>query len=438
MYSKKGDKAFSQNKKEEGLNYYQKAIDIYKTIPENSTALNNIALIYMSKYDLGRKESDYDHALNNMDKAVELAPSNSIILSNASNYHAVKAYRDILSHYLNLDVLELSANLDLFSYLYIDQKGKQLFIEKLMQHASDKKSLNYLNKALILSPKNMTHINTLYHKTSFLALNSELKKISEHILKTEIDLNDSEVETQKYRRGEYDKKNIEYYNTQLERMNTLLKKINKDKSPKEHAIIQSYIIRINIELSRYNGDLNVHEMLQEAEKSHALLKSSETRGIYEGALVNKILLMFKQQNEQSNTFFEKYHRIYSSNVLLSLILKTHPDFKKQFLATPEKRLLENLIVQSQKDFPDHPSSLDWFLLKQLDSEYTDYIMKSLQKNNTRKYNHIVYTHLSTNQEINFIYQYIQELIDEKPGNIKKLISEAKEKELVIPEKLMNL
>lgn len=90
--SAKGRKAHEENKNDQAFSYLQQSIDAYEEISEGASQSNNIALTYLSKYRIGFESSDLDAVLINMDKAVSLAPEDSIVLGNAAFQYFTKAY----------------------------------------------------------------------------------------------------------------------------------------------------------------------------------------------------------------------------------------------------------------------------------------------------------------------------------------------------------
>ncbi len=432
LLSAKGHLAASEYKKREALNYYQQSIDVYKGIPEDATQLNNIALIYMSKYRLGYAIKDFDKALESLDKAVALVPEDSIVLSNAADQHLLKAYTNLQTPYIDLQSLEMSPSLNMFSYLYRDQKGKDIFIEKLKNHSSFKKGVSYLEKAVLLSPKNVSNLASLVAIYSFIDDQQSIEQLATRFENSELDLESYAKSRKLYLSGEDDQKSLKKINDYLANVDQLLAKKRNSAKAINSAILQSYWIASKMNASTFDGASYSTLLLNKARKVYASLPSSSTRGDLESALIYRLTEKVRAQSSKFKAIYEQYGRSINDTNLLALAMSQDKEILNFVASQGEANELQALLAESYKNFPKSPSVIDWFILNSLGNKLADKVGDALRNSPIQVSKNLLAYKQTASKEFIALHQYMMLKLQGDNEQAKKLLRTAIDNGAQIP------
>ncbi|WP_444997752.1 hypothetical protein [Aliikangiella sp. IMCC44359] len=431
IHSTKGHKAVKDNNKKSALNYYQKAIDIYKTIPEDATQLNNIALIYSSKYYVGNNLNDFNLSLEYMDKAIKLVPEDSTVLLNAAHQHLEKAYIDVLSNYIELNLLESSLSLDYFSFLYRNDKEKNKFRTLLSNNASFKKALSYLQKSLLIAPKNANTLGNVVSIYRFFKMNDELEQLAQRFENISLDIESQKVSIAEYRNDINTEKLIENYKRNIKNET---EKLNKNKNqPVNLAIIRSELLNNRLYLKTVGQHVDLKALIKLAELNYKEAPSSSTRGDFENVLLEKIIEKGIANSEKFSAFYNDYEKVFNRTVLVAIALDKFPEFKNVFITSAEGKLLESLLVKGYKAFPDGQSVTDWFLLQHFANPIAKEVKFSLLSDELREVKKVLYEKVSANQEQVIALEILSLLLEGKISQAKQLNKQAIADGLVFPK-----
>ena len=433
LLTAKGRKAASENNKNKALKMYQQAIKVYETIPEDATQLNNIALIYISKYRVAFQQQDFTKALEKMDKAVALVPEDSIVLNNAAYQHLEKAYTDILSPYIDFVSLEVSPSLSYFSYLYEDQAKKDEFIDKLAKHSSYKKALGYMQKAMLLAPKNVEILDDLYSLYNFMDSEEEIKQLATRFEKIELDLQQQANDISDFRNGINKEKNLRELERYLTDLKANIRKPVNVKHKTNNIILSSTLIATQLRKLAY-GKVVEHEEIEALARANLKVnRSSSNVGDLEIALVHKLLVKGAKKLPDLAKFLDEYRIIFDETSLLAIALGSDEAFNRFVMASSEKIELEQLIAEGIKNFPDNPSILNWKILSSFNNPKAEEIKKSFAANPIENQKDSLLFKRTAHQEYILFYKLLKLEMNGYKDKAKKLNDDAIAKGILIPD-----
>ena len=416
LLSAKGRKAHEENKNDQALSYLQQSIDAYEKISESATQLNNIALIYLSKYRIGFESSDLDAVLINMDKAVSLAPEDSIVLGNAAFQYFTKAYLDVLNQHIDFKALEASPSLDLFSYIYGDSKQKDELREQLRNNSSFIKGVNYLEKAALLAPKNISFFDELIEVYSFMKDEEGLSRLVNRFDGLGLDLDGQQKELLDYRSGASHEKSLSDSVDYITRNEINLKKPENKINKYNQAILRSYFVSIKINMAVYGQPSDSKELLAITRDNYSNNISTSTRSDLESALVHYLIQTGKSELGQFAVFAKEYELIFKEKLLFSLALNQVDTFKEFVLQSEQGKELMSLIEFGMDEFPETPNIVDWKILHELGNQKASEIVQAYRSNNNIQQQYLLGFKRTSNQE--YIH-YTKVLEQEMLGNIKE-------------------
>lgn len=151
----RGLKALQQGNKPLAADYLRKAVAGYEALPKSSATLNNGALVCFSLYEATGSAADQQRGLSMIEEAVAMDPGDSILLHNTTYFLIRRAVLDVNRDTVNLAALGAKPGLDTLPVLYRDEFGRAQIYRQLQDTESMKKAQGYLDKALLLAPKEL-------------------------------------------------------------------------------------------------------------------------------------------------------------------------------------------------------------------------------------------------------------------------------------------
>jgi|GEM_PF-6732560 len=410
LYSAKAARAERNNEVDTALALYQKSIDVYNLMPEQTSAYNNMALVYMGKFQLGKNESDFDMALTYMDKAVNLSPDDSIVLSNAADYYGLRAYREILKSRINLSVLEQRASIDLFPYFYNNETEKQQLIEELKNSEFYPKLVEYTRKAMLLAPKDIGAFSKSYILFYFLRDETEIASLVQRI--SHITVNDAESleRLQQYRLAETDKEDIEKVNEAIALSSKKYQHLDAQKNPLEYTVVSVDSVEMQLSLAERGENIASAEIFDKTKAIYQQFPCSATRSIIIEAAQTHFIAQARRQSSAFEDFYQRFNRIMNGEYLIGFAAQTLPGFVEQFSSDPMLQQYLRLMQESEDNFPSQASSTRWFVFHSFGLDYAKNIQARYKESTLAPYILKISTGVTANQEYIVLANYINLLI----------------------------
>ena len=149
----KGDSAVSHGRHKEAERHYRQALAVYAKQPENSSTLNNAALVHFNLFSLTGKREAFRRGADKVERALSLQPSDRILLGNTAFTLARVAALDVIGDRLDFAALQTDVELEDLYYLY-DNKQQQAEVQaRLASRPAAQKARSYLEKVLVLAPR---------------------------------------------------------------------------------------------------------------------------------------------------------------------------------------------------------------------------------------------------------------------------------------------
>ena len=416
LLSAKGRKAHEENKNAQALSYLQQSIDAYEKIPESASQLNNIALIYLSKYRIGFDSSDLNAVLTNMDKAVSLAPEDSIVLGNTAFQYFTKAYLDVLSPHIDFKALETSPTLGLFSYIYGSVAQKDQLRVQLRNNSSFKKGISYIEKAALLAPKNKSFFDELIGIYSFMKDEDGLSRLVSRFDGVDLDLDGQQKRLAEYRSGASHEKSLSDSVDYITRNEISVKSPENRNNQYNQAILRSYFISTKISMTAYGHPDGSKELLALARTNYSNSVSTSTRADLESALIHYLIQSGKTELGQFAEFAKKYELILNESILFSVALDQVGTFKEYVLQSEQSKELMSLIELGMSAFPQTPNIVDWKILHELGNPKASQVAKAYQSNKHIQQQYLLGFKRTSNQEHISVTQALEQ---EMLGNTKE-------------------
>ena len=364
LHATRAEQALINNDHAAAESHYGDAIEAYLNTPEGSSRHNNIALIYMDRYDISGNQSDFDLALENIDSAVELEPDDSIILYNAATLHAANIYGSLLTERVDLSLLKRRASRNLLSYFYDSSAAKKQLIAQAQAHASHPKMMDYLNRALLLAPKNSNVFATAYGTYHFERRGIDLGMLLDRLSLVAPQLSSAE-DLSRYRSGSEDAESIISLQEAISQHQEYYPELDPESHPLEYLILDIERIEYQLSMADYGEFGDLDQMQDRARMHYQNYPSSSTRNVYRKVLVQRLIRALRAEVPEFEHFYQEYNRVFGRQSLLTLAAQSIPGFVERIKQNSELNLLLEEINITHQAFSDWPGQEDWFFFNAL-------------------------------------------------------------------------
>jgi len=359
----RGSKALHQGNKSLAADFLGKAVNGYATLPKTSASLNNWALACFKLYEATGQVADQKHGMALLEEAMAMNPGDSILLHNTTYFLIARAVLDVNHDAINAAALGEQPGLHMLSVLYQDEPGRIQVYQQLRESEAMKKGLGYLDKALLLAPKEPDlYATALAIYGSFRDLN-ELQKLQQRFQIAAPDLAEARREALDAYSGAKDQKYLEKFQQRIQSLKVLAQTpaISGDALTLEYVTVALNEMQQNAWL--YGGTVDGRELLQTALAAYQKHHSSASRSTLQSAYFFRANEELAQQNPDYAALVKQTRRAVAPEYLICYLLEQGgplADLARKNENVTQAIALEKELVAS---FPSWASVNEWAMLR---------------------------------------------------------------------------
>lgn len=361
-----GVEAAEAGQKDKALALYDEALALYDGLPENSSSLNNSALVLMQRFDTSSDIADRNKALDRLVRAVELEPSGTILLQNTAYTFLNAVMYDLVSPHLDMQALELSGGLGELSYAYEDRDQWYAMMDKLKAMPRFTKVTSMYERVVLLAPKSPDAYETLTTLYRFIEDQDAMQGLLDRAKAADPDISEGINNTRLYRSGHYDEIAKTRSKTQEEQLREALARTDLDPASRSAA---SAMLSSNL-LSRhtYGQAFDADEVLALAESAWQLKPSAAARATLQQALCFRILDRLAKDNAQAKKTWQTLDRVQSNRQILAILIDQDAQIRSAVKQDPDMQRLLALRANQRERYPEAVSVSMWAITRYLDPE----------------------------------------------------------------------
>jgi hypothetical protein len=344
----------------------RKALADYAALPQEAAVLNNSGLISLDLYQATGDPEDYNHGLDLLEKSMALSPGNSMLIRNLTAFWANRACMDVASNALRLDLLKETSVRDTLPCLYTDEAGHEQLLGRLRQDPHMAKALFYLDKALLLAPRDANMAQSSLDLLSLLQDSTGLQKLAQQINTTAPNLSEVLADT----RAAYDPQNNP---DRLQRTTALMEHYQaliRDPAVQAHPLTLQYaqlqLASARRSSARYGAAPDSQALLDEAISLHRQAPSAATAA-------NLLAAHFFRANDQLKRLSPAYAQVeaqtrlaFPPEYLIASLLERNPAAAVLIRTNTEVLQAIELLKTSLRTLPSSLRLCDWAILRALD------------------------------------------------------------------------
>lgn len=357
-----GDRAMEQGRDDEAARQYQGVLDAYAARPRSSTTLNESALASYGMYQATGDDKALQRCYDYFQQAVDLEPSDTVLLSNAGFTLLSGALADVVGDAIDLRALRTEAGLPMLGHLYRDQAGRDAVVKRVKAHPGVARALSYVEKVTVLAPKNANAFSLLYVVHQFTRDEAALRKLEQRLRSADLDTSDQLERAKEFVGGAKDAQRIPTLTASLKRGADLIEAL-RPKGGRTAAVALCDQAETILGLDAYTGTADLDQAVALAQEADRLNPSAATSGTVTAALVTRAARQLRRADPAFDAFLRKYERSAGVAHLMAFAASEPGPFQKAVLGHADVKKALAIIRGWGKLFPDGGSPYEWALLK---------------------------------------------------------------------------
>jgi tetratricopeptide (TPR) repeat protein len=372
----RGARAESQGNDDEAAADYREAVTIYEQQPKSSDVLNNGGLACLSLFEVSGDRQAFDRGGEWLEKAVSLSPVDPLVLGNAASQMLRAAIQDLAGTGLNLRELQMSGQVDALYYLARDQKGLDDIRRRAREHAGLHKALNYLDRAIILAPKNSGWTGEALDIYSFLRDREALQRLARQVAAAPPDAEDATKKRLKYYRYEDEDFKKDRMRASIARTESLLARLRGREKGPEYAAALGSLVELKLSTDEDVAS-DADELVRLADESHHVAPSMAT---YEPLIVALLHRAGKKLAAEYPLYGQAVHgtgRAAPLTCVVALAMERSDALGKAARQNQDVQRAIALVASRAESFPECRSAVTWALLGAAEPSRADLRAKCL-------------------------------------------------------------
>jgi len=267
---------------------------------------------------------------------------------------------------LRLNALKEDPDSSMLSHLYSDEAGRTQVYQRLHDNEHMKKALNYLDKALLLAPKNVELYLAVSRLQGEFRDLAELQKLQQRAKTAALDASSDRKDWQTYYSGSKAKDQLEKLQGTLVKTEELLQSTEIRQHPLTLERVKCRVIGTRHAVAMFGGNVDAAAQLALARELHSPSASAVAEHTLLAALLFKAHTDLKARDTAYAALANKTHLSLSAQQLITLALERGGATADYIRANPEVREGVTIMVALCKRFPSSPQSGEWALIREFD------------------------------------------------------------------------
>ncbi len=363
-----GRKALRDGNRELAAQNLRKAVGGYEHLPQTAVVLNNCGLVYLDLYSATGNIADHDRGLAMIEQALSLEPGDSVLLINIAHLFIMRAYMDVVGDALHFSALKAAPGQSMLGHLYKDEAGRTAIMDRFRQNEHTKKGVAYLDKALLLAPKNAGLYALSLQLHDMLRDAAQLQKLSERIRIASPDLAPITRDTLETYAVAKDQERLERLQNEVRRYEGLL----NSPEVKDHPLTLEYAEVALDGFEQIGGQagaaIDSQKVLERAVTTYQRLPTSAGLASLIAAHFYRAHDELKQQNPAYAALAKSTFRALSPRELFALLLDRNDALAQLIRQNSNFRKGLDLLKQEGQIFPSYRQPEEWALFRTIDAD----------------------------------------------------------------------
>ncbi len=378
LNSVRGEKALRDGQRELAAQNFRKAIAGYEKMPKSAPMLNNCGLVYLSLYLVTGDIADHNRGLALLQEAITLDPGNSLLLLNTTHLLFTRAYMDVVGDAIRFDAIKESPDREILDHLFNDESQRRQICQQLSEDTYFKQALAYLDKALLLAPKNPTLYWMGVNAQNIFRNLTELQKLQQRFQIASPDPAESRQSMKGFYSGAHEKERMTQLTNEIQRLEGLLSVPAIKDHPLSLEFVRVKLIESRQQLTVGGAAVDSRKVLDEALAIYQLHQDNATLNALMTAYFFRGHDELCQQNAEYARLAGQTRRALSPRLLMAFLLERDDALSPQIRKNTSVLKALELVKEHGRRFPSFRPMNDWALFRTVDPAEADLASRQLK------------------------------------------------------------
>jgi len=360
-----GHRAMREGRDDEAATQFRAALDACNDLPRNEATFNQISLASYSLYGATGDPKDLARSVDAIQQAVALNQSDAVLLYNAGVTVTESTLTDVIGKRIDLHALHSPADVQALPFLYRDEAQRAALAKQLAEHPGFAKSMAYLDKVMVVSPKADRGYGPALALQSTILNDAGLRAIEQRIKTADIDTGNEVRQTQEFLAGTNDGKDAVRRAAALKRYETAATQARAAGGP-TLAMALDLQAATMLQRDQTGGTADPDKILQLTSEAHAAAPSKATHFMLLEAYEFRAFKQLRAADPALDQFAKQYYRSLGLSHMLAVLVQQNGPMGKVILAHPDYQKALALYKENMVLFPTDASGLTWAIFSVAD------------------------------------------------------------------------
>ena len=365
---------------------FRLAISIYEKQVDSTASFNNAALAYSQLFTVTGDVTMLDKRLTLLERAVTLAPSDGIVLSNVATATTSAAYRNVIGKSLDLGAIKSSGSNDLLQFLFDDNAGRERIIAKVKKNRLMQKAVDFLEQSRLIAPK---RIDSYEHLATLAFFVGDLEGLKSLILRAQKSQpgQDRAVIWKNYLSGKNDQEITKGLQSSLKEQAQVVKSLRgKSSSKRSFAAAACQLVSTMIRARQYGQSPTTDEIVTLAKEAYQTAPSVATRNHLVWSLLIRGSATEAKRSAALRKILSANDKRLSRTQFIVFLMSRDAKLRAKLIKNADIRRSQELTLVVAKKDPQSFSYWDWALLRLAFPEDAKRMRGAIEKNDLNALN----------------------------------------------------
>lgn len=411
---------------------FRRAIATYGELPDSTATLNNAALASQSLYAITADPADIRRAADLMRRAVELDPSNSILIVNASHTMLTSMAADLLGDVIDFKALEQGAELSHLGILYNDVHQRDQVIQRVKEHPMYARVLSLNERSRMVAPSAPGTYATAVGLANLVRDEALIHALVDDITRANIDHEESRFERAKWLAGERDETVREGLRAGAERARRVAESMSSDVSPRTRALALSTASEAYLSFYTLGDPIDVDAAVAFASQAKELAPSATVGSTWSTALVVRALYRHADADVGLRRMIERSRRDTSPIKLLAWIFSRDLTPAQRLADDPDVQAAVEHLVSDLDRYPEWNDVWEWAIMQPFDPDSAKVCAKNIVENKLNNSLQDVTQKLNLRTSSSIMEECWQAMITGDEARVASILAEAEVQGIRMP------
>ncbi|MBN8458181.1 MAG: hypothetical protein J0M04_10115 [Verrucomicrobia bacterium] len=421
LHSNAGELAQLAGRIDEAKAEFRKAAEVYETLPESASRLNNEALVWQNLAMLTGSVADFRKSVENIARASRLEQS-SILLENLGSSYLNLANWEMNEKLLDLEIVPEMAASGARVGLAATSEEFKAAIDGLARSPHTAEARKVLSQALVMSPKNpgLYAAMAAFHVAS--KDHAEIKTLLEKIRAAGIDHSQALERAKPRYSGKFTKAEAEGLAKSIERNRKALDSLPADAKPGTRVLLEVAAISLENSSRLRAGGTDVADLLDRARSLHKKSPCATTNTVL-GEMLGAAVLEDLRKDPAVDTIYQTNRWQLNSCDIITVLLANEAT-SSAAAGHPLVREAAALMENSFRIDGDDVSIRRWFWTSKMRPEDGDVMLEKIKASEFKKaFNQLAYEIAPYNPEA-ILYRHLMEIALGHPEEARRVLDVA--------------